>query len=57
MIAGSMSGVAFCIEHSCRFDENVGLPGARSSVSTEALEHDPEKWKPIFGKDHAQTKS
>jgi hypothetical protein len=21
------------------------------------LEHDPEKWEPIFGKDHAQTKS
>jgi hypothetical protein len=19
------------------------------------LEHDPEKWKPVFGKDHAQT--
>ena len=21
-----------------------------------ALEHDPEKWKPVFGQDHAQTK-
>jgi hypothetical protein len=21
------------------------------------LEHDPEKWDPVFGKDHAQTKS
>jgi hypothetical protein len=21
-----------------------------------ALEHDPEKWKPVFGKDHAQTR-
>jgi hypothetical protein len=20
------------------------------------LKHDPEKWKPVFGKDHAQTK-
>jgi hypothetical protein len=20
-----------------------------------ALEHDPEKWKPVFGQDHAQT--
>jgi hypothetical protein len=20
------------------------------------LEHDPEKWKPVFGKDHAQTR-
>jgi hypothetical protein len=23
----------------------------------QQLEHDPEKWKPVFGKDHAQTKS
>jgi hypothetical protein len=22
-----------------------------------ALEHDPEKWTPVFRKDHAQTKS
>jgi hypothetical protein len=22
-----------------------------------SLEHDPEKWEPVFGKDHAQTKS
>jgi hypothetical protein len=21
------------------------------------LEHDPEKWKPVFGKDHAQTQN
>jgi hypothetical protein len=21
------------------------------------LEHDPEKWGPVFGKDHAQSKS
>jgi hypothetical protein len=21
------------------------------------LQHDPEKWVPVFGKDHAQTKS
>jgi hypothetical protein len=30
------------------------------SVSTEtehALRHDPEKWIPVFGKDHAQTRS
>jgi hypothetical protein len=22
-----------------------------------SLKHDPEKWKPVFGKDHAQTMS
>ena len=21
------------------------------------LEHDPEKWEPVFGKDHAQTRN
>jgi hypothetical protein len=29
-------------------------PRARAGV---LLEHDPEKWEPVFGKDHAQTKS
>jgi hypothetical protein len=24
--------------------------------SFSPLEHDPEKWEPVFGKDHAQTK-
>ena len=24
--------------------------------SARILEHDPEKWKPVFRKDHAQTK-
>jgi hypothetical protein len=22
-----------------------------------SLEHDPEKWEPVFGKDHAQARS
>jgi hypothetical protein len=25
-------------------------------ISASNLEHDPEKWKPVFRKDHAQTK-
>jgi hypothetical protein len=25
-------------------------------MSAPDLEHDPEKWKPVFRKDHAQTK-
>jgi hypothetical protein len=28
----------------------------RPPSRNEALEHDPEKWKPGFRKDHAQTK-
>jgi hypothetical protein len=27
-----------------------------SSDETGSLAHDPEKWEPVFGKDHAQTK-
>jgi len=34
--------------------ENLGTP---SEVHHPLLEHDPEKWAPVFGKDHAQTKS
>src|SRR6266545_7680940 len=45
MIAGSIGGVAFCIEHSRRFHENVGLPGARSSVSAE----EPEEGSQLLG--------
>ena len=29
----------------------------RAAFVDFGLEHDPEKWKPVFGKDHAQTKS
>jgi hypothetical protein len=25
-------------------------------MTARSLEHDPEKWKPVFRKDHAQTK-
>jgi glycerol-3-phosphate dehydrogenase len=28
----------------------------RYGTSLSNTEHDPEKWKPVFGKDHAQTK-
>jgi hypothetical protein len=31
----------------CRFSEKIVL----KQIS---LEHDPEKWLPVFGKDHAQ---
>jgi hypothetical protein len=29
----------------------------RQYAEQQALEHDPEKWEPVFGKDHAQSKS
>ncbi len=33
------------------------LGHGRSSVQCGLLGHDPEKWKPVFGDDHAQTRS
>jgi hypothetical protein len=36
-----------------------GLPRSRAAEKAAfciGLEHDPEKWEPVFGKDHAQTK-
>jgi hypothetical protein len=32
----------------------LAMPISRGGRS--ALEHDPEKWEPVFRKDHAQTK-
>ena len=33
-------------------------PRRRAAIgAVRLLEHDPEKWKPVFGKDHAQTKT
>ena len=34
----------------------MGRPN-QSERDIDGLEHDPEKWEPVFGKDHAQTKS
>jgi hypothetical protein len=28
----------------------------RDQADRGMLEHDPEKWEPVFGKDHAQTR-
>jgi hypothetical protein len=30
--------------------------GSAVRIRSHPLEHDPEKWKPVFRKDHAQTK-
>jgi hypothetical protein len=32
------------------------LRSGENPESQQTLEHDPEKWAPVFGKDHAQTK-
>jgi hypothetical protein len=34
-----------------------GLTLSEFFLRLNRLEHDPEKWKPVFRKDHAQTKS
>jgi hypothetical protein len=41
---------------------STAMPQARhyppaTGRNCRVLEHDPEKWEPVFGKDHAQTKS
>jgi hypothetical protein len=36
------------------------IPKSGSRFSEKIMlkqKHDPEKWKPVFGKDHAQTKN
>ena len=38
-----------------RRDRAIIAQAARAAGAR--LEHDPEKWRPVFGKDHAQTKS
>ncbi|MBV8817165.1 MAG: cation transporting ATPase C-terminal domain-containing protein [Acidobacteriaceae bacterium] len=35
---------------------SVTLASAIALITTLYLEHDPEKWKPVFRNDHAQTK-
>jgi hypothetical protein len=32
-------------------------PLQRGWQQKEKLKHDPEKWEPVFGKDHAQTRN
>ena len=41
----------------CRSDDRSGSDGAaRRKRAPRELEHDPEKWVPVFGKDHAPPK-
>jgi endonuclease YncB( thermonuclease family) len=35
---------------------NRNAPGGATGIAGRELEHDPEKWVPVFRKDHAQTK-
>jgi hypothetical protein len=35
----------------------TGHPKAAAVNVSSTLRHDPEKWEPLFGKDHAQTRS
>jgi hypothetical protein len=43
------------LEKRCSFE--VSRVAARCAIKPlRLLEHDPEKWEPVFRKDHAQTK-
>ncbi len=37
--------------------KDEALPNLMHKVIAHGLEHDPEKWKPVFGQDHAQSKT
>jgi hypothetical protein len=43
-----------------RFGLNMAADGSRGKGAVlpfpRCLEHDPEKWDPVFGQDHAQPK-
>jgi len=47
---GGSFGLEFILSETPRVMVNRAL-----RIAT--LEHDPEKWEPVFGKDHAQTKN
>jgi hypothetical protein len=44
----------FVIEDEAHAEPQEGQFRTREQAIAE-LEHDPEKWIPVFGKDHAQT--
>jgi len=37
------------------FSSDAGTGSRQENASKQKLEHDPEKWEPVFRKDHAQT--
>jgi hypothetical protein len=41
----------------CRQRGHLNLPLTMQAGRCSELEHDPEKWEPVFGKDHAQTRN
>jgi Protein of unknown function (DUF1353) len=52
--APSLRSLEAAIDYAVALIPNVeGFP---RKISVGRLEHDPEKWKPVFRKDHAQTK-
>jgi hypothetical protein len=64
MPTAELQGIAAC-EYSSGWDHAVVRPHlvARphpvdpyATMELLATEHDPEKWMPVFGKDHAQAK-
>jgi len=52
----SMPDLKFLLD--TRFEDDARIDALlRSPEVARDLQHDPEKWEPIFGQDHAQTKS
>jgi hypothetical protein len=63
IVAGVMRQGRFCMSNAGN-DPVSDWPTNRAGLeflldlraAEQALEHDPEKWEPVFRKDHAQTK-
>jgi len=56
VIAAGADGVAVISALSLADDPQAAAQELRRIIDA-ALQHDPEKWPPVFGKDHAPTKS
>jgi hypothetical protein len=57
-VSGRKTGSHFCWTRSRKEpaeDSRRKRPGLTLSDGGEGSEHDPKKWKPVFGKYHAQT--
>jgi hypothetical protein len=44
----------FRAKHALGLDPGVGTGSRQENASKQKPEHDPEKWEPVFRKDHAQ---
>jgi len=44
------------LDRTIQYSRDIEIKSRSRGVLDTPLEHDPEKWVPVFRKDHAQTK-